>query len=1427
MINRIYQGRVTGMETNHGTLKDPEWHRFEKPEWEQRLREHHATFQAAVNYYLVALAALADPAHAASRLIQDLRTRIKDAWKNFPRPTSSKARGLRESLTPWLRLSDHATPEDAYAVILEGNEADPQVRALALALLLEKCGGESAIQQGGRGYLPKFSVSRNENGKPYEGSWDFDAVAVAANKGKSRLAGLIHSEFDESELVSLARQMDITWAGIKCKSDETIEGNALAERLNLALEHQIKRFRDPNRLLSKAEQELIISFPELTDYLDKQRAKIQTLSKDIRLAINKGGNISWDLVYSTYLFKVFPSAYTAGILSLSIKKPKSDSSETNNPGPDFAALGDDPIKLARGARGYVFPAFTALPDWNPLSPGEPVWKEFDIAAFKEALKSLNQFNQKTAERLETENNLRGQLAIMLGGKVPGWKPRKTDSGEEEAVPEPLDTMLFALARELERTLTENLDDTVLGELQTETFGDKEYVWREGESEITRAALRGLNDISEEWRKVHAKHKGRPPCKALEDVVKEYQADEKNRRAVGSVQLFLLLCEERFWPLWLSDDESEEADTSRSFLREMAAFHMCHRDFRRSLEPINLTPAEPIHSRRLYMFSDIKDQLAKIGYGTGSEANTVQCAIVYRDADNVAKEVRVRLHYSAKRLLRDELQGGEESRWLQPMTRALGLPVPKPEEPSVFNSALSLMPDPVGLSAEKDNPQLRFLLNFPVTLDPGWIHQGLGKSARWRGQFNGTRDKNLHLHWPKTFNDQIKGVDSGWWLNPVIIENGFTTLSVDLGQRAAGAYALLKISCCDPRKRTSPTKRPVRDIGFDGKRHWFAEVLTTGMLRLPGEDIETPDNFGGTRSRKYDSKGRPANDLEWQFARKLAEALEADIPENWVGKSPNEKRFPEQNDALIALANRRLSRLNTFHRWSCFNPDRTEVAARRENLIEKLAKELSHWRNPEVIAWKQHFDSGDFKAFREAAGEGFLKLRKSLGEQLLDLANRIAPLRDRSWEWAARKNGRDKTGVYRELQDSGLPLSESKVWIRGQRGLSLARIEQLENLRRLFLRHNRSFDREPDERASFGPDDLGRNSGEPCRLLLDKIDRMKEQRVNQTAHLILAEALGVRLKAHDINLKKRRERDIHGEYERIPGRQPVDFIVIENLDRYLTSQGRGPSENSRLMKWAHRAVRDKIKMLAEEPFGIPVLETAAAWSSRFSAKTGSPGFRCEERTILDDWLRDSLMKRMELPEKRGQPGRTDYEALLNQFKRLAKLNEGRQTMDKMPHSLLLPKTGGPLFLSLDADTPWQADINAAINLGLRAVAAPDAIHLIHKIRTELDRKDTPLLFPIQKNAREKAAFEGKPAIVLKVDASEKLSKAANPNFFYNHQEIAKFDAGTVEVGGNAIPVAFGMSIWSRVNEQAVTRVVDINRKRLNRWELKADKDDLKY
>ena len=1412
-MNRIYQGKVNAVEIFEGKDEsgNSNWKKLDG--WQASIWDHHTIFQDAINYYILALASLANPKYAASRLIKDFRARVGAAWEMFPRSVGKDARSLQRSVVSWLRLSDSASIEDAFKEVLNGNEATPQVRALALALLLDRCGGDSAIQQGGRGYLPRFCDAKANP------TYDFSAVSQAAEVGKDRLSQILHGELQQNELTKIAGQMDLSWT-VKLQPEEFFTPEDSSARLIEGILHVRTMLSNAAAVRVK---EVAVEFPDFEDQLDSFKAIVESDPK--KFVIPRNRKASKDLTFATLAFKFFPCPLTGKVLSLFIKKPKAEPAEKPDSVVDFASCGDDPIKLARGSRGFVFRAFTSLPAWNPKSPGEPVWKEFDIAAFKEALKSLNQFNQKTQERIDSENNLRGQLAIMLGSGIKGWKPLKTETGEEEPAPQPLDTKLFQLARELERDLTQDLADTVLGEEKVTQFGEAIYKSHEGEWQLSQASLRSYGDISDEWNNLHAKRGEKLTTAELEDAVKKHQREDKNKKSIGSLPLFFKLCEKKYWPLWiLQGEETEESPAEKSFLKSMVWFHTTFRDFERSLEPINLTPAEPKYSRRLYMFSDLTDKTAKVAFGKVDEGFTVESAIAMRAGNAGVKEQRVRLIYSAKRLLRDELQGGVESRWLQPMTRALGLKMPESADPAIFESAVSLMPDVISKTKE-----LRFLLNFPVTLDPAWIHSGLGKAATWKGQFNGTRDKNLHLHWPGTTKEKANLIS--WWKNPQIIKHGFTLTSCDLGQRNAGAGALLRVTCWDPRKEGKGTKRPVREVGFDGERTWFAEVLSTVILRLPGEDQKFLTN-GKPEVERFGKSGRNALESEWKEGMALAHVLFAENPEAWLGKSFTEKSFPEQNDALIVLANRRLTRLNTFHRWSCFNPDRPEVVARRTKLIEKLIEELVHWEAAEVQVWKRLVEKEDFAEFRSKAGKAFDSLQSKLGEHLVTLANRVAPLRNRSWQWCPTEKNQGLSG---ELFDSGPQLTDEPTWLRGQRGLSLARIEQLENLRRLFLRYNRSFDREAGKPAKFGREDLGRRSGEPCQLLLEKIERIKEQRINQTAHLILAEALGVRLCQHRIDEQDRKARDVHGEYEKISGREPVDFIVIENLDRYLTSQGRAPSENSRLMKWAHRAVRDKIKMLAEEPFGILVVEAAAAYSSRFCAVTGIAGARCEERSGLDAYARESLKRLAKGPQKFGRPKPEIFATLLEQFEQLENLNQelksgrGGNARSSSLHTLFFPTQGGPLFMSLQENSesksklPKQADINAAINIGLRALAAPEALSILHKIRAEKEGAD---FRPIAKNAREKAIFDSKSLIFLKGKCSDKLIKSRNINFFFDSNAFACFDTASLKTASQNVSLVSGVGLWSTVNQIFPGRLLELNKQRLKMWQKSAaEKDEI--
>lgn len=1478
-MNRIYQGRVSKIELLSEDRKNlTPIDIFEGRELNQSspLWKHHETFQNAVNYYLLCLASLArshgdssvdvTPQH---RLAADLLDRISQSWEKFPRTVNGpvKPKSLRDSQRKWLALEPASTLEGAMTLILEGNSTPTNILNHALFLLLEKCGGDSAIQQGGRGYLPRLCDAT------YTGSWDLDSVATESKGGKERLASILHSEHSHNDLSNLAEEMTISWAGIKCKPDEKITGEALKKRLEEALAHQIKRLESPDTIALK---ETISAFPNARAELAQLGESIRNLPDEISLDLNKGGNISWDLVYAAYLFKIFPTALTAKLLSLSIKKPSS--SKNKKAGVISSDLGDDPIKLARGERGYVFRAFTALPAWHPPSPGKPVWKEFDIAAFKEALKALNQFNQKTLERAENRAYLKGKIAILLGSSEPDWKPIKTESGESEDLPKPLDPVLLQLADRLEERLTQELADTVVDYASPKTlhFGQVSRTLIPGCWQLSSASLRGFSDIASEWNKP-LKQKGDTLTEDdLSDVVKNHQRSEKNKKSIGSIPLFLALCDSDFWPLWRNEIDTSDEDASKPannrFLYRFIDLHQSIRDYERAKEAVKLTPAEPRLSRRLWMFAEEQKSRKQIFKAEG----VIETKLAIQE-ENHCRVRRVRLVFSAPRLKRDELMGGDSSQWLQPMAKALGFA--SEEVTTKFESAVSLMPDFSGEGS------VRFLLNFPKTIDSAPLQNFIGKSGIWNGQFNGVKDKNIHLHWPATASTK-PSIENPWWKNPIVLKNGFTFHSVDLGQRTAGAWALIKVTPWKPE-----TNKPVRGIGHDGTHEWFAEVLATGMHRLPGEDQQVLSADKQMTREHYGKAGRNASEQDFDDAIKLCQDLGCSGPEEakaWVGKTPTEKSLAEQNDSLLALANRRLSRLATFHRWSCLHralTEKTDDTKTQIRIIAATLAELAHWQDSDVSTmlqsllsehpflevllpeispdsssgksakkhkskaakswteaqiaqWKTDFHPDHFAEFSDFFSSKFSSYRESLLISLTTLANRVTPLRGNVWKWKTRPLSTPESHPYGELiweetRGEKVPL------IRGQRGLSMARLEQLETLRTLFLRINRAMDKVPGQlsKVGFG---FTHDAGEPCEFLLDKIDRMKEQRVNQTAHLILAQALGVRLKKEKTDAKARQTKDIHGEYEKIPGRQPADFIVIENLDRYLTSQGRAPSENRRLMKWAHRAVRDKIKMLAEDPFGINVVEAPAAYSSRYCARTGAPGSRCFEKPELDAFLREQLEKKSATPPNVGHPDLRDYyKSLIQQFEIVEKnnaettqSNESREPAEKPKslHTLIYPKPGGPLFLSCAESSLIQADANAAINIGLRGVAAPEAIDILHKIRTQTHQEAiyAGKRKHAEKNAREKAAFPDGTEILLTKALSKSSKSKGSPNFFHIPplaRQFFDFDHASIQIAGKSRGLISGVALHTLTDSAVLSRIVSTNAKRLEKWGLSISKSQL--
>jgi IS605 OrfB family transposase len=203
---------------------------------------------------------------------------------------------------------------------------------------------------------------------------------------------------------------------------------------------------------------------------------------------------------------------------------------------------------------------------------------------------------------------------------------------------------------------------------------------------------------------------------------------------------------------------------------------------------------------------------------------------------------------------------------------------------------------------------------------------------------------------------------------------------------------------------------------------------------------------------------------------------------------------------------------------------------------------------------------------------------------------------------------------------------------------------------------------------------------------------REARAKQIAHEIFAIALGVELAPPPEDKRERKKiESLHGVY-RCLDRGPVNFIALENLGEYKTSAKQGRRENRQLTSWSHRRVH---KILGElcELVGFPIVLVDPKFTSRFSAKDHSVGFRAEE--VRKDDPRRSFWESNAKEEPSGW--RAEFLSWLD------KLPDGK--------SLLLPKKGGEFFVSLRKDSSlYQADLNAAYRIALRALAHRDRAEL---------------------------------------------------------------------------------------------------------------------
>lgn len=1149
---------------------------------------------------------------------------------------------------------------------------------------------------------------------------------------------------------------------------------------------------------------------------------------------------------------------------------------------------------------------------------QAAWKEFDSAALVEAVKSPHRYYQDTQKRLAAATELEQELKMMesegrAGGSDEGEGGKHgLDGFADDHRIERLVAVLYSDLGHLGEV--DSPDDNGLErQFITATIARLEIKLPEHSREYTlrERTLRSWRAVRDAWRDLaqtkEDKGKGEPNQEELWAVVAKEQGEHK--KDFGSARFYEALTEPANLCIWKDKGCHDfHADDPVSAWAEYTELRRELRDKRRA---IRFTPAHPTESPRFFIFP--KKASAGGKWGSSHELTAEGDAMSAEAAGTLAftagiavkdgekwRPVMTRIIYRAPRLRRDEMRrDGETSLksapWLQPMVKALGLTEPPAQD--FGNCRITLQPRPF----EDKDGKVRYSvqLTFPVEVQAEALIAQIGKQSLWAKRFNLTpdgdnfRESTLRRKHEKQPKDPPRPLEE-------LIQR-FTFGSIDFGLHA-DSWAMHEARL-DGNFGVNKKGKPIvsRAITTGEEAPWRLATRELRKLRLPGSDAKVwrarskkdDDDSAGFdwREELSGDRGRSASSKEtvectelmckllgepwaWEFVSHQTITAKCPMPDDWKRQMDlllQEFSFPEQNDKLIVVARRAQSRLARIARW------RSGMAedSRWEAVLKEL-RQTCGFEDKDGRPLEPKLDGAPLgeqwipSAIREAAsvkGRAALKaetrkeqsrLIETLPPLLVRIANRVLPLRGRSWKWETVED-REKEGRLHGLEQTGPKITD--VLLAGQRGLSIMRIEQIEELRRRIQSFNQAERRhyaaeqveEGAWQADFAKQWVRRDFTDPCADVLEKLDEMKTQRVNQSAHMILAQVLGVRLAKPPANKKAlRQERDQHGVYEKF--REPVDFVAIEDLSRYRASQGRAPQENGRLMKWCHRAVRDKLRELCE-PFGIPVLEVPAAYSSQFCSRSGVIGFRAEEVT-------EGFEKRAPwLFRLRVKDGEEETQEQREMRKLAADLYDAQRIMEKIwreKHktgqppkvTVIMPKQGGQIFVPVVAAEAQgnrfaakvaDADLNAAVNIGLRAVADPRMWEFFPRLRTtrvsgEVSHKGrkrkqpkskpegdegAPVEKEISLCAREKRKYgETGPNLSLgELPSGSAARETKQPNYFVDYANIAKWDKAWVDgpAKSGRVELVSAKSLFKALRDVQWQRCQEINATRIKAWE----------
>ena len=1326
-INRIYQGRIINAEFEDDDLRqNAQYSPYDA------IYDTHRLFQDAVNYHIVALAGMCQG--KAVPIAAEFEARIKSIWTDKPK-NAFLAETMQDSLARTLNLTAPSY-EEVIDVIYHGIE-HRELLPFVLKYIMESIqSGAGVLQKKSKELLPKLCNPE------FGGNFDFSPKEREASKGLQKLKDRL-TLADDEELIELAKHMDLSWAGIKTEP------------------HGYHSIEDTAVEISKA----ITNFLEL---LDKERDNtIQALqlrySKDLSVLIReltkngptiekkslaKNKRVSLVLKYCAILFMYYPCHLTAELLHSRLPNHKTES-DTNNEW-DTSLLENDPMILTRGKRGYIYKGFSALPCWE-TGIDCMYEKSWDILALQEALKAIHGFDLKQKEREKKRKEIEQNIRYVTEGI---GKPVDTNDENDAPLPVFKDDPRYNAVIALIKELTQKEEEPYT---------------------ITSRTLNAFEDVTKAWKaSINA---GCDKTEDLQQCVKSVQAKSKH---FGSQVLFDTLCKPEYRCIWELPAPCDKYPRSENILIDYGMLQSWNKELVHLSEPVRVTAAEARYSPRQLMYSDLANLGEHVKKGCtfiDREKGLIRLGVLVRNEKGRWMGTPVRVTYSAPRFVRDQIGESSEfwpkeklplrKEWMQPMLQALKLP---PESMPIMDKTPA-----VGLTmadTSDGNGMPRMYLNFPTRLNVEPLQKELGKSELWQRQFCGVKDELLHLLWPAL----QKKANVAWWENENIQKSGFSILSVDLGVRYAAAYSLVRVSTRDNIKSLSGRDVVNRCIGCTGTHSWFAAVTRQGLIKLHGEGRSTGINSKEKHGPREVHGIRMAHNVERQT---IIDAFAGVGATPWfANKKEDQLSILQLNDEALRLFRRILSRSRLFASW-VYKLTLTEKAADTLQDMKNYFSKVGDDFYPDI---RQAVESGGVSTAEKKLWTAAETLRKQLPILAEVVTNSVLPQQRYKWSWQpTSRHGFIGSGVM--VRETDAKQQKVKRYFMG--GLSVYRLTQLEELRHSLQSMNRQLHNKLGQEVGFGADTRNQPVIDPCPEILDKIGSLREERVHQIAHNIVAQALGVRLcETKDKATLDETGRDIyHGSYEVIPGRKPVDFVVLENLNKYRTGIDRAPDENTTLMRWAHRQILAKVKQLLTEVFGIPVLETHAAYTSKIDYTDSTPGFRAQQLTL-------SYCRRMEELAKTEKERKTAIA-----YTGILKLLEAENVVKKL--HLYCPRQGGEFFISQHNSksiSVRNADMNASANIAWRALAAPERLELIHRLRLNKTAKGELKLQLI--NSREKSLKDKE----LVRTAPEQVEKSGLITAFYGEPPYGP-PLCYLQDDSSLIPFTYSKHVWGYIKNQA--------------------------